>query len=347
MSNEYRVLITGAGSKGVPGLIKDLRKSDEKFYIVTVDTDHEAVGNLFSDNSYVVPPWSENDYISTIIGIVKRERIKYIIPNDDFEGLMKFCQLSKTNRDLHIAVTKDQKCLSTAMNKLKLYEFLEENQMLNYVPKYVFVNDISSLLSAIKKFGYPQKKVAIKPVISEGSRGFKIICDYKKNFFEERGCSEFISIDDLSYQLNHIDNIPQILVMEYLPGEEYSIDVLLSKGGSIEYMVPRVRTKITEGVSVRGIIKKNDEIEEKVVNILNILPLEYAVNIQMKYSEKGEPKLIEINPRVSGTMTFCSGAGINMHYYLILLLAGKTLPKLNLLYNTKMYRYYDEKYVFE
>ena len=343
--DEYRVLITASGSSGVPGLISDLRLSGERFFIVTVDINEDAIGNLFADKSYVVPAWDDSSYITSILEIVEKEDIKYLIPNDGFEGLVKLCQLKKHNNKLRIAVTRNLEHLSIAADKSNLYNYLLSNKMGNYVPSFSLVEDKDTLLSKIKNFGCLNEGVAIKPSLSEGSRGFNVVKKCDKNIFEERGMNSFLSLDELEFYLRRINKIPKMLVMEYLPGEEYSVDVLMSENGKIEYIVPRVREQISNGLSIRGVVKKNLEIEEMVVSILHVLPLEYAINIQIKYSKDRKPKIIEINPRVSGSMTFCTGAGVNMHYFLILLLADKLLPKVDLIYGTRMQRYYKEIYL--
>lgn len=343
----YRVMITASGSKGVPGLIKDLRKSGEKFYIVTVDVNPDAIGNLFADKWYVVPPWDDEKYIPSILRIVGEEKIKYIIPNDNYVGLIKLCELSRSDNKLHIAVTNNIEHLSIALNKSKLFNFLYSVGKQDYVPRFSLVSDAPSLLKTIKEFGYPKEEVAIKPAISEGSRGFRIIRKHQKNIFEERGDNRYLSWEELTFYLNNLNKIPELLVMEYLPGEEYSVDVLVNKNREIEYIVPRVRDQVSDGLSIKGVIKKNKEVETLVYNVLKELELIYTLNIQIKYSKNGIPKIIEINPRVSGTMTFCTEAGVNLHYFLILLMSGKPLPKVRIKYGTKMYRYYEEKYLYE
>lgn len=346
-SGEYRVLITSSGSKGVPGLIKDLRSSGEKFYIVTVDINPEAIGNLFADKWHVVLPWDDDEYIPAILRIVEKEKIEYVIPNDGPIGLIKLSELSQKSDDLHIAVTEDIEHLSIALNKFKLFSFLHSTDLQKHIPKFCMASDVQSLLKAIIDFDYPKEWVAIKPAVSEGSRGFKIIRDYRRNILEEKADNRHLSYDELTFYLRNLHKIPEVLVMEYLPGEEYSVDVLVNKDRKIEYIVPRVREQVSEGISVKGAIKKNIEVEDLVIKVLQKLRLTYALNIQIKYSKEGTPKIIEINPRVSGTMTFCTGAGVNLHYYLVLLMSDKPLPKVEIKYGTKMYRYYEEKYLYE
>ena len=62
--------------------------------------------------------------------------------------------------------------------------------------------------------------------------------------------------------------------------------------------------------------------------------------------EDGSVKLLEVNPRVSGTLPFISHAGLNLPYLRIKQLLGKDIadyvPKIN--FNLRMNKYYESEY---
>lgn len=339
------MLITGAGARGVPGLIKDLRSSGEPFHIVTADIDGEAVGNLFADNSYVVSPWDDEDYIPSLLDVVEKEGIGYLIPNDGPAGLVKLSRLAAAASTPRIAVSVDTAELETALNKHALYERLKATGLDAHVPRFVLARTSEELLDAVEELGYPQSRVAVKPAVSEGSRGFMVIDGRRVDIFDDRSLHRRLTLEELRLRLEGLATVPDVLAMEYLPGDEYSVDVLVDEERRPRYMVPRLRERVAEGISVKGVVVKNREVETLAAEVLDRLGLIYALNIQIRYSHDGVPKVIEVNPRVSGTMTSCTGAGVNMHYFLVLLLAGRPLPAVQVRYNTRMYRYYSEKYL--
>src|SRR3989339_96544 len=329
-----RTLITASGSKGVPGLIRDLRISREELYIVCVDINPHAIGNIFADKSFVVPRWDSPAYIPAIKKIIMNEGISYVIPNDGPAGLLKFCELANQSENLKVAVTRNKKHLMIVLKKASFFDFLGSCGLEKYIPDYALVSEAGALLRAVKRFGYPGKKVVIKPANQEGSRGFKIIRDGKRNIFTERGENNILSLGELKFYLKGMKIIPKTLVTEYLSGDEYSVDVLVNpQGGKIEYIISRVREETSEGISIRGIIRKNSEIENIVKEVLKKLDLTYALNFQIKYNDEGVPKIIDINPRVAGAMTFSNGAGINMHYLLLRLLSGESIPRIKVKYD--------------
>ena len=73
--------------------------------------------------------------------------------------------------------------------------------------------------------------------------------------------------------------------------------------------------------------------------------LDYNINIQMRYSSDGIPKMVEINPRVSGTIVLCTAAGANMPYLGVKLALGESIPPVDPEYGTRMIRYWEEVFL--
>ena len=133
---------------------------------------------------------------------------------------------------------------------------------------------------------------------------------------------------------------------EYLPGIEYSVDCVCMDGETIA-CIPRQRVETSMGVSVESIVEKNDEIIDISKKIIKALNLSYNVNIQFKYSVDGKPKLLEINPRVSGSLISNFGAGVNMLELSLKLAYGLPLPSIDIKWGTKMMRYWSQLYVYD
>ena len=73
--------------------------------------------------------------------------------------------------------------------------------------------------------------------------------------------------------------------------------------------------------------------------------LNYNVNIQIKLSKSGQPKVVEINPRMGGSIALSAAAGVNLPYFAIKLALKEKLPRRKIIYNTKMIRYWKELFV--
>jgi carbamoyl-phosphate synthase large subunit len=128
--------------------------------------------------------------------------------------------------------------------------------------------------------------------------------------------------------------------MEYLPGKEYSVDILCQNGKCYS-VIPRSREQVKLGISFIGTVEKNEELIELSRKIIHETGLSYNINLQFKCDENGAPKLIEINPRLSGTVFLCVAAGVNLPYLGVKLALGEEIPRLEPRWVTRLIRYWD------
>ena len=213
----------------------------------------------------------------------------------------------------------------------------------------MLASNLKELERAVYNLGYPKVPVCIKPQVSYGERGLRILREDvdKVNLFLKYKPTTTIS--DLSHVmsiLKEANPFPKMMVMEYLPGKEYSVDVL-SKNGKVLTTIVRSRMVTKLGISFVGKIEKKKELEKIAKDIVESMGLEYSINLQFRYSSEKIPKIMEINPRVSGTIVMDTASGINMPYLAVKLALGEKIPKnaLKLKYGTKMIRYWEEIFI--
>jgi carbamoyl-phosphate synthase large subunit len=139
-------------------------------------------------------------------------------------------------------------------------------------------------------------------------------------------------------------SFPELVVSEYLPGQEYSVDLLVKNGEPL-VVVSRRRDVTRLGISIIGTVEDNEEVVKVAKDTVRSLHLNYNINIQLKYSTDRIPKVIEINPRVSGTIVMCTGSGVNLPYLATKLALGEEIPKVTPRYGTRMLRYYEEIFI--
>ena len=136
---------------------------------------------------------------------------------------------------------------------------------------------------------------------------------------------------------------PELLVSEYLPGEEYSVDCLAKNGETILWF--RVhRKKMINGISVEGEFIKEESIIGYCKQIIHELQLHGNIGIQVKRSAAGKFLLLEINPRVQGTISAALGAGVNLPVLAIKQELGLpiTEDELQVKWGMKFSRYWSE-----
>ena len=126
-------------------------------------------------------------------------------------------------------------------------------------------------------------------------------------------------------------------------GEEYSVDCL-AEHGEAKLIVPRLRSRMINGISVEGEFKKEDSIIVYCKQIIKELQLHGNIGIQVKRSATNEFLILEINPRVQGTISAGLGAGINLPVLAIKQELGLPIsPKdLEVKWGTRFSRYWNE-----
>lgn len=110
----------------------------------------------------------------------------------------------------------------------------------------------------------------------------------------------------------HLSRQPELLVTEFLPGEELSVDCFTDFKGKLLFIGPRTRERVQMGISFRSTaVALDDEVTRIANSINNAVELNGAWFFQIKRDRAGRYKLLEFAPRQSSTMGLYRHAGVN------------------------------------
>lgn len=124
-----------------------------------------------------------------------------------------------------------------------------------------------------------------------------------------KGTCQADNEQDLAFYLS---KIPSLLVTEFLPGEEYSVDCFTDFNGKLLFVGPRTRERVQMGISFRSTaVPATDEILRIAQAINDTVTLNGAWFFQAKQDATGRLKLLEYAPRQSSTMGLYRHAGVN------------------------------------
>ena len=132
--------------------------------------------------------------------------------------------------------------------------------------------------------------------------------------------------------------------MEYLPGEEYTVDILRTNTNIT--VIPRKRDLIRSGITFNGTLEHNEKIIEFSIQLSKKIDLYYCFGFQFKLDVNGIPKILECNPRIQGTMVLSTLSGANIIYSSIKAILGEDIPDFNIKWGTKLLRYWGGISVF-
>lgn len=308
-----RVLITGAGAPGIKGTLHALYNNPDgrKIHPIGVDARDNVAGKAFVKKFFKIPYPEESNYAQRLLDVCKNESIDIIIPQTTRETVV-LSELKKWFELENVKVmAANPKSIETANNKNSLLSVFKELKL--PYPMFYLTKSEEDLVECAHRLGYPKSPVVVKPPVSNGMRGFRILRKEAwdtHRFLNEKPSGVEISLESLLAILRRGNEWPDILVTEYLSGPEYSVDAF--RGSKCSVAIPRIRDAIRSGISFENTIDFNQEIMDYTLLASDRLQLQYAFGFQFKLDKNGIPKVLECNPRIQGTMVASVFTGVNV-----------------------------------
>jgi carbamoyl-phosphate synthase large subunit len=333
------VLITSVGGLVSPGIIDNVRSMSEVSRIIGTDASPDAIGFHMVDRGYIVPYGDAPDYIDVLSMIVTREAVNVIVPCSD-EEVLTFSRYKGSFRELGVAILcSSYNITAVAIDKGSMLTFLKEHGLV--YPHFRLPTTTMELFQAAEELGYPSRPVVAKPRRGRGGRGVKVLRE-DINVFETRDSRE-MKLEWFAESLGQ--HVKELVLMEYLPGEDYSVDVLAERGNLL-YIVPRKRIKVFLGPSQIGETLWDRQIVDIVEAVVNCFGFDSNVNVQLRCAANdGVPMVYEINPRISGTIVASKAAGVDLLRYGIRHSLGLDLTGGIMVRPVRMIRYFKEYFV--
>lgn len=309
------MLVTGAGGPAAVSVMKSLR-ADPTVELVAADMDPWAAGLYLLPPSArtLVPAGGDPAFAAAVRSLCRELRIDVVIPTVDAE----LRPLAQARTEFASAGTElllaPDPALAVTLDKLLLARRCARSVR---VPRTEPLTQTDP-----GSWEYP---VIVKPRRGSGSRDISAVPT-------RAGLAAFPAQDGF-------------LVQEHLPGEEYSIDVLADAAGRVVAAVPRIRVRVDSGVSVAGRTMHDAELEEFGARVVAATGVTYVANVQCRRDRAGQPALLEVNPRVPGTLPLTVASGIDMPRLALDSLRGRPLPAHADFREIAMVRYLDERFI--
>jgi carbamoyl-phosphate synthase large subunit len=310
-----RILLTGAGGPSAISVWKSLGKRHE---LHMADMDPRATGLYFvpPDRRIIVPRGDDRTFVPTVHDICRTRAIDLMIPTVDAE-LVPLALASAEFAAINV------KLALSPLESLRLCR--DKHALLTALASVVPVPESELLTDALAAGSISFPRFA-KPRRGAGSSGVATV----------RSRSDLDALPkDGSY-----------LLQEFLPGEEYSVDVYVRGDGRTIAAVPRERMKTDSGIAVAARTVRNPALIDAAIRAAEQAGVRYVANVQFKRGADGVYKLLEINPRFPGTLPLTAGAGVDLPALLIAELSGQTLPeKLATFKEIMVVRYWNERFI--
>lgn len=187
------------------------------------------------------------------------------------------------------------------------------------VSETIPVENAEDLRSAIASIASTGTEVCVKPSVGIFGRGFWRFVPGLNPFslFSTLECND---VDPEVYlaAYERAENPGTLIVMQFLPGVESSVDCVCDKGKLVAHAV-RQKSNRRQTVFTGG---REAELARAVVAELK---LDGLVNVQTKEDAAGNPVLLEVNTRPSGGVAYSAAAGVNLPLACARMLLGEKI----------------------
>lgn len=272
-----RVLVFPCGSE--VGLeISAALEGSRHFEVVGASSvsDH---GEFALSEVFAMPTIHEDGFAAALAGLVIKERIDVLYPAMDSVALA----IAKIRDQLACRVAlPGSDVVRACSSKRATYELLRGAVA---VPReYSAVEEIDA---------YP---AFLKPDDGHGGR------------------DTLLAADAVAAQ-GHLHRFRDQLILEFLPGEEYTVDCFTDRRGNLRYVAARRRDRVRHGISMRAALLDADadqEFRSFAEGIATVLAMRGAWFFQVKRNRDGALVLLEVACRPAGSSAINRFHGVNL-----------------------------------
>jgi carbamoyl-phosphate synthase large subunit len=265
--------------------------------ILAADITPASPAFQLADLGVKVPPARRVEYIPTLQDIVRQHQVGLLVPLTDLDlrslarHREEFQQLGCTvmvGTEAAVNLCRDKALTNDVIGRAGL-------ATIRTVPLGVFTQD-------------PYYPCFVKPISGSAGIGAAII----RNDKELR--AHVATFGDL------------LIVQEYVPGQEYTLDVYRTRAGQIVSVVPRQRLLVRSGEVEKGITVKDEQLISAGVRVAEKLEGLWGVFCcQCRRSGSSPPRFFEINPRFGGGAPLSIAAGADLPLYLLQEVLGRPI----------------------
>ena len=302
-SGEVVVLVTGSGSSATPSTLYSLRRNPEgrRVRVVCTDIRDGVAARFMCDAFYRVPRAGDPGFIEAVLEIAGREGVGVVLPQAPAELPVFAAARERLRREgVAVAVSRPE-AVATALDK---YRMLRAAERLGVpVPRARLVHGWDELVEAAEELGYPDEPFVVRVGSGDGMRGFRVVVPpgRAREWFrgERPGGAPWTTLSGLMEVLGGGRFDAPVMVVEYLPGVEYTVDVLAGDAGGgyrVYAVVPRRRLEMRISMTWVGVVEERRDVMEYSARLAEGLGLEYAFGFQFRLDGEGGAPAAGVQP---------------------------------------------------
>ncbi|MCP4375497.1 MAG: ATP-grasp domain-containing protein [bacterium] len=298
---EFNILFTCAGRRAV--LVESFRDAIAGLgltgKLIAADVSTASPAGHVADTTEIVPPAGRIEYIPTLLEIVKKHNISLLLPMTDLDVRSLARQRAKFDAIGCSVMIGSEESTKLCRDKSAFQDILSAAGL----------GTIRTM--TLEEFSEdPFYPCFIKPLRGSASVGTGLI----KNARELKA---------------HVATYGELMIVqEYVPGQEYTVDIYRGRDGTVHCAVPRLRMVIRSGEIEKGVTLKDPHVMEDAITLAGLLGDVWGVFCcQCRCEINGRPRFFEVNPRFGGGAPLSIAAGANLPRYVIQEVLGLPIDK--------------------
>jgi predicted ATP-grasp superfamily ATP-dependent carboligase len=312
-----KVLVTNASDRAALAVIRSLGKRGVD--VIAAESFSFSTGALskYCRHRILYPPPERNKttFIKWLLHFVKRENLDLLIPVNDFTALPISEYKDDFQKYVKVATPKYEVAMR-AFDKIQTFRIATEQGI--PTPKTYVIDGQEDVARLAKELSYP---IVVKPRM-------------KVRWVNERAIIQKITLRNYAYnQTDLINKYSEIsasmknsgieddlaFLQECIRGDAFGAEALMSKQGPRALFAhKRLREyPVTGGASTLRESVRAEKVLELGVQLLKSMEWTGVAMVEFKVDEKdNQPKLIEVNGRIWGSLALAINAGIDFPYLL-------------------------------
>lgn len=280
------VLVTGVGGVGGTSTVRWLAEHTA-FDLIGVDMNPRARGFLDLDRCETVPPAADPAWADAMADLVTRYDVDCVIPLVDAE-LARLGPLRETLPSTVRIVAPTERAIERTLDKRRFADWLATTDLL--APATWCPDDDTDLTSIPVE--YP---AVVKPRHGHGSTGVERVDS-------PAGLRAYFDL--FTYEPG------DVVVQQFVDGAEFTASVVATRDNDVLAIVPK-RVVESDGNTTWGVTHNNTGVAETCRRLHDALSPRGPLNVQLIVDDRGNPLVIEANPRFSSTACLTARAGVD------------------------------------
>lgn len=297
--------------------------------LIVTHTNPYFVGFEYADHAELEPSFNDQaEYAEWALAFVQKHDIDCIVATRNLEALSKNTEAFKAI-GVELLTACDLASWDVIDDKIAFYRKLKADGAEIMLPRWnSWRSDLTSSLSESigdiirAESGDPVREACIKPargIYGQGFFHFKDKPDPEQQLMNvETKIIEPSRFVPLAFMLGEQKGHSDWMVMEFMPGSEFSVDCLAWDGRLVTAIAREKRSPSNHG----QIIVDDPQITDYCQQLAAIFGMQGVFNAQFKRDVCGALRVLEINPRFSGGMGMSLFGGVNLVWWWIKLASG-------------------------